>query len=346
MNAQNSKWYLRVAPDETYWEPCAHKAGFHVTFARINKDSLKWQEKLTPLQQKMEKRLAELIGKPYTERKVTFHLPDFIDIVVNSGDDRDPMGATIGQSLPNWGKVTAEGRGRTVAMSNLYTDPDSMEIRRKQAESLLSKETMAVYADSAVPGLLGTILHEATHNLGPAHEYKVKGKTDGEAFGGQLASMMEELKAQSGALFFIHELSAQGVIDKDMANKAWIDCVVWSFGHVSRGMYTDKGGRKPYSQLAAIQLGFLMDEGAITFDKAAKAANGSDEGAFTVHLDKLPAAVEKLMKKVGSIKASADRGAAEELSKKYVDSEVVPQKLITERALRFPKASFVYALDL
>ena len=43
MTAQSSKWYVRVAPDETYWEPCSHKAGFHLTFARINRDSLAWQ---------------------------------------------------------------------------------------------------------------------------------------------------------------------------------------------------------------------------------------------------------------------------------------------------------------
>ena len=58
------------------------------------------------------------------------HLPDFIDIVINAGDDRNPLGATIGESLPNWGPVANEGRGRTVAMVNLYLDPDSIAARR------------------------------------------------------------------------------------------------------------------------------------------------------------------------------------------------------------------------
>jgi len=97
MNATNSAWYLRIAPDEIYWDPCVHKAGFHVTFARINKDSLAWQDKLVPVQQEMEQRLAAHIGKPYTARKVSFHLPDFVDIVINAGDDRKESGATIGQ---------------------------------------------------------------------------------------------------------------------------------------------------------------------------------------------------------------------------------------------------------
>jgi len=122
---------------------------------------------------------------------VTFHLPDFIDIIVNAGDDRDALGATIGQSLPNWGPVANEGRGRTVAMVNINTDPDSREARKAQAESLLDGTSAKLYPASTEPGLLSTILHEATHNLGPAHEYKVNGKKADEMFGGPIASMMD-----------------------------------------------------------------------------------------------------------------------------------------------------------
>jgi len=346
MTAQNSKWYLRVAPDEVYWDPCSQKAGFHMTFARINTDSLEWQRKLTPVQQEMEKSLAAHIGAPYKERKVTFHLPDFIDIVTNSGDDRDPMGATIGQSLPNWGPVVAQGRGRTVAMSNLYTDPDSQKIRRDQAESLLSKESMARYSDAQLPGLLSTILHEATHNLGPAHEYKVKGKVDKELFGGPLSSTLEELKAQSGALWYVNLLLRKNILTAEQAQQTYADSVVWALSHISRGMYSESKQPKPYSQLAAIQIGYLMDAGAIGWDAKAKAANGADEGAFVIHFDKLPAAIDKLMKDVGRIKATGDKKKAQELIAKYVDGAVVPMQVITTRMLRHPKASFVYAIDL
>jgi len=294
----------------------------------------------------MEKSLAAHIGAPYKERKVTFHLPDFIDIVTNAGDDRDPMGATIGQSLPNWGPVVAQGRGRTVAMSNLYTDPDSQKIRRDQAESLLSKESVARYSDAQLPGLLSTILHEATHNLGPAHEYKVKGKVDKELFGGPLSSTLEELKAQSGALWYVNLLLRKNILTAEQAQQTYADSVVWALSHISRGMYSESKQPKPYSQLAAIQIGYLMDAGAIGWDAKAKAANGADEGAFVIHFDKLPAAIDKLMKDVGRIKATGDKKKAQELIAKYVDGAVVPMQVITTRMLRHPKASFVYAIDL
>jgi hypothetical protein len=346
MNAENSAFYLRVAPDETYWEPCSQKAGFHLTFARINTDSLAWQKKLSPVQQAMEETLAKVIGKPYAARKVSFHLPDFIDIVSNAGDDRDALGATIGQSLPNWGPVANEGRGRTVAMSNLFTDPDSRAMRRRQAESLLGGATMPRYADAATAGLLSTILHEATHNLGPSHEYKFQGKKDTQWFGGELASMLEELKAQSGALFFIDDLRGRGIISDELAAETYVDSVVWSFGHIARGMRSPNGKAKPYSQLAAIQLGFLMSEGAVVFRADARAANGTDKGAFEIVLEKMPAAAAKLMARVGAIKASGDRAAAEALVKSYVDGPTVPHALIVERLTRYPKQSLVYAVDL
>ena len=52
---------------------------------------------------------------------------------------RTPLGATIGQSLPNWGPVANEGRGRTVAMVNFYSDPDSVAARRSPVSTVCEK---------------------------------------------------------------------------------------------------------------------------------------------------------------------------------------------------------------
>jgi hypothetical protein len=346
MSVRNSRWYVRVAPDETYWEPCSQKAGFHLTFALIDQGSLVWQDRLTPVQRDMEAALAALAPDVYQPREVSFHMPDFIRIVVNAGDDRDAFGATIGQSLPNWGAVADEGRGRTVAMTNIGVDEDSQVRRRAQASSLLSAASMVDYTDDDEPELVATILHEATHNLGPAHDYRVSGQTDEEAFGGGLSSMLEELKAQSGALFFVDWLRARGVIDDARARQVYTTSIVWAFGHVSRGMYTPTGQRKAYSQLAAVQIGFLLDEGALAFDPDAVAADGESRGAFTIDHARMPAAVTALMTRVMRIKATADRADAEALAARYVDGDRVPHAMIVERYRRFPQSTFVYSVDL
>ena len=346
MTVENSKWYVRAAPDEVYWEPCSSKAGVHLTFARINQGSKSWQAKLVPVQQEMEQAIADKAGKPYAARTVTFHLPDFIDIVINAGDDRSPLGATIGQSLPNWGPVANEGRGRTVAMVNYYQDPDSVAARRGQAESMLDAGAIKNFTGALEPGLLSTILHEAAHNLGPAHEYMVDGKKARDVFGGPLASMMEELKAQTAAWFLTELLRAKGIISNELAEQSYADMIVWSLGHISQGMYTGTGERKTYGNVAAINIGFLMDKGALRWDPKAKAANGTDKGALVLNPKKIVPAVAEMMKQVAGIKARGDRKAAEALSKRYVDGTVVPHKIIQERFLRFPKASFVYSVKL
>jgi hypothetical protein len=347
MGATNSKWYLRIAPDETYSEPCSTKALFHVSFGKINQASLKWQKQLDPKKTEMENALAKLAGPPYAARKVSFKLPDFMDVIVNAGDSRPEFGATIGQSLPNFGPVANQGRGRTVAMTNFYTDADSLDAGEATAKSLLCAETMALYTRDPEPLLFSTVLHEATHNLGPSHQYKVGGKIDREAFGGGLASMLEELKAQSGALYFIDWLSEKGEYAKADAQKSHVRDILWGFGHISRGMYDDDGHPKAYSQLAAIQLGVFMTEGAAKWEDK-PAANGTDKGCMNIDFAKLPGAVTKMMTVAAQIKGKGDKTGAEALVKQYVDvaKDDKLRNTITERVLRAPKPSFYYSVRL
>jgi hypothetical protein len=337
MNSANSKWYLRIAPDEVYFDPCQQKAGFHVSFARIDKASVAWQQKLTPLRAAMERALAKHIGKPYVARQVRFHMPDFIQIVINAGDARHPLGATIGQSLPNWGKVAQEGRGRTVVMSNLYTDPDSKRIDQTKARSLLSKATMAHYTQTPDPQLLNIILHEASHNFGPHSDYKIKGRSPKEIFGGKLASTLEELKAQTGGLWYLQLLRRRGLIDDKVLKQAYLKAITWAFSHISRGMFTPGGNVRPYSQLAAVQIGTFLKEGALTYRR----------GKYTIHFDKLPGSINKLMKRVGQLKARGDAAGARALIDHFVKgkgSRLVRQPRIARTLLRYSKATFLYSV--
>src|SRR5262245_62574107 len=110
--------------------------------------------------------------------------------------------------------------------------------------------------------------------------------------------VMEELKAQTGALFLIELLRAKKIISDELAAQSYVDALVWAFGHISQGMYTGAKERKTYGNLAAIQVGILIDKGALTWNAKARAANGKDTGAFTVHADKLVPVVEDMMKLV------------------------------------------------
>lgn len=348
MGVNNSKWYVRVAPDETYADPCSRKAGFQVSFARINQDSIAWQQKLDPHKNEMEAALAALAGPPYAARSVTFHLPDFINVVLNAGDARAALGATVGESLPNWGPVANEGRGRTVAMTNFYTDADSRAALAEKAASVLCKSTLDPAGLDPALGIMGTVLHEAAHNLGPASEYKVDGKTGVEIFGGPLAATFEELKAQTSSFYLADWLAEKGVIEKKTAALGHLSEIIWAFGHISEGMYGGDGAAKPYSHLAAIQVGWLLDAGAMAYQPDELAANGHDKGCFAIHANKVPAAMASLEKAVLSAMARGDKPAAVALREKHVDAEGEYKRLrgvITDRWLRLPRASFVYSIE-
>jgi hypothetical protein len=234
-------------------------------------------------------------------------------------------------------------------MTNLYTDPDSLASRTDQAKALLCPESMELFSAAPEAVIMGTVFHEAAHNLGPAHEYKVKGKKATQIFGGPLASTLEELKAQTAALFFTDWLHERKLLTAEQVQHAHLADIVWTFGHISRGMYTPEGKPKPYSQLAAIQLGHLVASGALVWRADSQAANRSDQGCFHFALDEFPKAVKELMAKVAHIKGSGDLAAAEALKKQFVDVDGDAKKLldtITERWLRAPKGTFVYAIDM
>jgi len=347
MNAKNSRWYTRIGPDEVYFDPCAWKGGFALQLARINPDSIAWQDKLEPHKTAMEQQIAKLAGPPYKARKVQFKLPDFIDVVINAGDQRKPTGATIGQSLPNWGPVAAAG-GRTVTMTNLYTDPDSVARAATLQAAVFCKASDALHATQGKEGVLDSLLHEAAHNLGPSHDYSVAGKTAPQAFGGPLASTLEELKAQNSSLYLLSLLQSRGVLQPDEVLRTLRGGLAWAFGHISRGMYGADGTPRNYSHVAAIQVGSFIDAGALSW-LAEPAANGKDMGCLQVDYDKLPAAVEKLEVTVLGIKSRADRKGAEALLAKYVDDKddayAGVKAAISERYLRSPKASFVYSVS-
>lgn len=353
MSALNSRWYVRVGPDETYWEPCVRKAGFHLTLALINPGSLAWQAKIAPIQQDLENGVAALAGAPYVARQVNFHLPDFIDIAANAGDDRGALGATVGQSLPNVGPVAEESRGRTVVMANLYTDPDSRAASRTAHAALLDAPSMALLPD-ALDGdasLLSTIAHEACHNFGPSADYRppaeagaTPGPTANEAFGGPLASIMEELKAQTCGLWLVGQLRTRGLIDQALEEATYVDSLLWAMGHVGEGMRDGDGNPSTYPQLAAIQLGFFLGRGGLTFDAGGLTANGEDRGVFHIDMGKLRGDIEALTRLVTGIKGRAFKAGATALVSQFVEGDAVPHALLQERAARAPRANFVYAV--
>jgi hypothetical protein len=234
-------------------------------------------------------------------------------------------------------------------MTNLFEDEDSLAALRQAVESLVCAPSIPLISLDPELSVLSTVLHEAAHNLGPSHEYRAQGKTDTEAFGGGLASTLEELKAQTAALYFTTWLAGRGVIDRATAERSLARDIVWAFSQIANGVSTPDGKPKPYGQLAAIQVGHLVEAGAMEWKPGEKAANGQDPGCFAIRIEKMPAAVDVLARQVLGIKARGDKAAALKLRLQFVDRDGPwngLRAIIQERTLRSPKGSLVYSVAL
>src|SRR6185369_6700533 len=109
------------------------------------------------------------------------------------------------------------------------------------------------------------------------------------------------------------------------------------------GMYDSEKKPQAYSHLSAIQVGYLLDEGALVYRAGEKAANGADQGCLSMKAEAMAGATQKLIGVVAKIKGSGDKAGAEALVAKYVDAPGAfadLRKTMSERWMRQPKQSF------
>ena len=172
------------------------------------------------VEQDMEEALATRIGAPYTARKVTFHLPDFIDIVFNAGDDRNAIGATHRREPAELGPGRERGaRAHGRDEQPLHRSRQPRDPRASRRESLLDgRRRMAAYGDvaDAGPARRRSSTRRRTTSA-PRTSTSSTARPTARRSAAPLASMLEELKAQTGALYFL-ELRAQakGIIDDEL----------------------------------------------------------------------------------------------------------------------------------
>lgn len=357
MNGRNSRFALRVSPDETYWEPCQAKAGFQFWFALVDRGATAMAQKLEASRQELEGRVASVMGAPYREREVKISMPDFIEMALTAGDARSARGAAIGEALPNWG----DAGPRAVVMTNYYLDPISQAEYREKGKLLFVAENARDLAPDKETSTANTLFHELTHALGmratstvvdakgnPRLGQDGKPMTVDQALGSRTSTIVEEVKAQTGALLFIDWQLKKGQITEAQARSRYMDNLIWAFGHISQGMF-ENGKPRAYSQLAAVQVRALLQAGAITIEKQIDPTTKQVVERFRVHYDKLPAAIEALMRRVTRMQLLGDKAAAEAMLSDVATGEgykAVRVDEVVKRLSGFPKPAFTLKVRL
>lgn len=343
MNMRNSKWALRVAPDETYWDPANTKAGFQFWLAKIDPKGAKLADGLAPYLQAMEDEISRLYPL-YKARKVIFEMPNTIEMVYRAGNHRPAMGATIGEKLPNFSNAVS----RMVVMTNYYGDPTSRQTAIEKAGIIFVDDIAQSYAPNKDVSTFDTLLHESTHGFGVnADVFNILDPVTGEekkdsegrpilsktALGGANSQVIEELKAQTGSLYYTGWQLEKGLIDQQTANKLYLDAIFWAFGHISRGMGT-ADEPKAYSQLAAIQVRALLNAGAMTVEN----------GKFRLHYDKFHAVATALLTEVTRIQVTGDADAIQKMRDDIMPgaagNDAIQAKSVMDKFSKYATGSF------
>jgi len=158
--------------------------------------------------------------------------------------------------------------------------------------------------------LLGTIMHEICHGLGPAfaHTASVE-KVDIRAAIGPIFGGLEEAKADVVGMFSLKWLVDHGVLPKEKLKEYYASYLAGNFRTLRFG------AAEAHGQAEMMEFNYYVEQGAVRRDAS---------GKYSVDFDKMPDAIATLAKELLIMEATGDRIKAEAWFNKY---DVIPAEL-------------------
>src|SRR6185503_2997414 len=219
------------------------------------------------------------------------------------------------------------GHGYQAVADNLPNDPRVHEIKGSKKMFFknfmdarvnyvilpLAKYMMPAEQVDSVSGegyLLGTILHEICHGLGPAFAHNSSGeKIDIRQAIGPIYGGLEEAKADVAGMFGLKWLVDHGVLPKEKLEEYYASYVAGNFRTLRFGT------GEAHGQAEMMEFNYLVEHGAV---------KRLSSGKYEVVYEKMPEALANLAQELLEIEATGDRERAEDWFKKY---DVMPAEL-------------------
>jgi hypothetical protein len=150
--------------------------------------------------------------------------------------------------------------------------------------------------------LLGTIMHEIAHGLGPAFARTASGKVSIRESVGPIYGGLEEAKADVTGMFGLKWLVDRGALPQAKLEEFYASYVGGMFRTVRFGV------AEAHGQAEMMEFNYLNSRGAVTRDAS---------GRYTIDYQKMPEAIADLAKELLEIEATGDRRRAENWFQKY-----------------------------
>ena len=207
---------------------------------------------------------------------------------------------TAAFNLPNDERVVAAKGSKRVMLKNFQEAKFSHVLLPISQHALVASDQPLVAFD---PFFTHILMHELMHGLGP-QEITVGGRKSTVRLElKELNSTLEEAKADISGLWALQQLMDKGMLDKTQERSMYVTFLASSFRTLRFGL------TEAHAKSMALQMNWLLDQGAFTVDK---------DGRFGVDFAKVKPGVASLVTEIMTIQATGDYARCKALLDKMV----------------------------
>ena len=298
LDLKNPKFDIIFAPYETYLDGLLGVKGSYGAAVMVRNER---ESKKLELFQKYVPQIQDALPLAAEDRpsKQGLETPmEVMDTPFRAGDLTHGYQA-VADNLPNDPRVHEQKGSKKLFFKN-FMDARVNYVILPVARKLMEPKQAAKVSGEGY--LLGTIMHEISHGLGPAFARTPAGKVSIREAIGPGFSGLEEAKADATGMFGLKWL-----VDHDALPKAKLEEYYASYvGGLFRTVRF--GTAEAHGQAEMMEFNYLSERGAI---------RRNSTGRYAIDYEKMPGALADLTKELLEIEATGDRVRAENWFKKY-----------------------------
>ncbi|HXM44323.1 MAG TPA: hypothetical protein VN924_24010 [Bryobacteraceae bacterium] len=223
---------------------------------------------------------------------------EVMDSPYRAGDLRHGYQA-VADNLPNDPRIHQEKGSKKIFFKNF------MDARVQYIILPLARRFMRLDQAAKVSGegyLVGTLLHEIAHGLGPAFARQSGKQVDIREAIGATYSALEEAKADAVGMFGVQWLADHGALPKERLEEYYVSFVADIFRTLRFGT------GEAHARAELMECNYLRERLALV---------EAVDGRYVVDMPRIPGAIAALSKELLEIEATGDRARAEAWFERY-----------------------------
>src|SRR4051794_2672174 len=298
VDLKNPKFDIIFAPYETYLDDLLGVKGSYGAAVLIRNDQ---ESKKLALFEKYVADIQDALPLAEEDRPSKHGLEtpmEVMDAPYRVGDLRHGYQA-VADNLPNDPRVHEQKGSKKIFFKN-FMDARVNYVILPLARYMMLPEQAANASGEGY--LLGTIMHEMAHGLGPAFARTANGKVAIREAIGPMFSGLEEAKADVVGMYSLKWMVDHDALPKDKLEEFYASYVAGIFRTVRFGI------GEAHGQAEMMEFNYLSEKGAI---------KRKPSGKYAIDYSLMPEAINALAKELLEIEATGDRARAENWFKKY-----------------------------